>query len=549
MNGNSHSHNEPVRLKRQHEASAALIGLGKLFKAVRFYPTGHPALKSTCTDTRNLFSPLLQQGNLILTVRKTGFFFEEEALGSELPVVKDLAFSFFARLVKRLLVLPELSARDLEAFARCAIKEPREIQQAGGLQELLLKAHVTSLFVNEIDLQTVKACRERILVEQGADPAELKDNIPEPPPEQAPDQNPEEALSPELLLENLQAAQFDPAELLRQLEKERSDQGYRLLCQKLAEILPEHLHEPDLATPRKALLQLARHCADKTRNKQQRSACLETLNRLGSPELIKSFINALCDKQQHSTGRDGIIEALTVLQEKAAVALVRQLATENNSQIRKLLSEAVTRLGNYAVPALVEHLADDRWYVTRNVIVILGRIRNRKTAVHIRPYIDHRDYRVRREAVRALGRIGGPAALKGLQQLIENRDRELGPLALITLGTMQNEAAVEPLLKILRIFDPLLKQLELKKGAIKALGAIGSRQAVPDLAKVLGRRRIWKRTQYNKLRSCAAQALGNIASEDALPALETASKDGSPPVAHAAREALERISARTRHDP
>lgn len=541
MNGNSRSHNENT----QSEIIAALIGLGKLFKAVRFYPTTHPALKNTCNDTRKLFTPLLQQGNLTLTVHKTGFFLDEEPVGSELPILKDLAFAFFARMVKRLLFLPELTARDLEAFARCTVNEPGEIQRAGGLQEMLLRAHATTLFVNEIDLQKVKAYREQILIEQGADPAELDANT----PEQLLDQETEELLSPELLMETLQAAQLDPKELLRHLEKEVSDQRYRLLCEKLAEILPEHLHEPDLATPRKALLLLARHGADKNRSKIQRRACLDALNRLGRPELLKFFINALCDKHQHSAGRDGIIEALTVLQEKAATALVKRLATEDNSQVRKLLSEALVKLDNCAAPVLLECLADKHWYITRNAIAILGRIQNRKTAIHIRPYVDHRDYRVRREAVRALGSIGGPIALKELRRLVDNRDRELCPLALIALGTMQDDAAVEPLLNMLKTFDPLLKQLELKKGAIKALGAIGSPQALPGLTKILGRRRLWKRNQYNKLRSCAAQALGNIASEEAIPSLENASNDSSPPVAHAAREALEKIGARTNHEP
>ncbi len=549
MNGNRSGHNESAKLDRQDQVSAALIGIGKLFKAVRFYPPGHPALESACKETRSLLAPLLRQGNLILTIRKTGFYWQEEPVASEVPVLRDLAFYFFARLVHRLLFLPELTTRGLEAFARCAIGEPAEIQRAGGLQELLLQQHVTGLFLNEIDLQTVQARREQILIEQGLDPEELDKHPFELPPEPPSTADTENILSPEVLLENLTATQLDPAELLRQLENENSDQRYRLLCQKLVAILPENLHEPDLTTPRKALLLLARHGAEKARSNNQRRTCLGALDKLGSPELLQFFTNALCDKHQHSVGRDNIIEVLTVLQEKAAVALVNRLASEDNSQVRKLLSEALVKLGNCAVPTLVERLADNRWYITRNAVAILGRIENRKTAIHIRPYLDHRDYRVRREALRALGRIGGPVALKGLQQLIDNRDRELCPPAIVALGAMQNEAAVDPLLRLLGSFDPLLKSLDLKRGAIKALGAIGSPQAAPLLIKVLKRKRFWKRNHYNKLRSSAAQALGNIATEGSLAALEAASKDSSPLVAHVTREALEKISARTKNEP
>jgi HEAT repeat protein len=546
MNGN---HNEPAKFDHPDQVSAALLGIGKLFKAVRFYPPGHPALESTCKEAHSLLAPLLRQGNLILTIRKNGFYWQEKPVGSEIPVLKDLAFYFFARLVHRLLFLPDLTTRDLEAFARCAIGEPAEIQREGGLQELLLQQHITGLFLNEIDLQTVLARREKILIEQGIDPEDLDKNPFEPPPETPSSADTDNILSPEVLLENLTIAQLDPKELLRQLEGENSDQRYRLLCQKLVAILPGHLYEPELNTPRKALLLLARHGAEKARSNNQRRACLEALDQLGSPELLQFFINALCDKHQHSEGRNKIIEVLSVLQEKAAAVLVGRLAGEDNSQVRKLLSETLVKLGNCAVPALVERLADHRWYIARNAIAVLGRIKNRKTAIHIRPYLDHRDYRVRREAVRALSLIGGPVALKGLQILIDERDRELCPLAIVALGAMQNEAAVDPLLKLLGSFDPLLKNLDLKKRAIKALGAIGSPQAAPALIKIVKRKRFWKRNHYNKLRGSAIQALGNIATENSQAALEAASKDASPLVAHIAREALNKISARTKNEP
>ncbi|APG27643.1 hypothetical protein A7E78_07195 [Syntrophotalea acetylenivorans] len=549
MNEIRSGHNDPAEFRRQGQVAKALLGIGKLFKAVRFYPPGHPALESTCQETLNLLAPLLRQGQMVIIIRKTGFYWQEEPVGSDIPPLKDLAFFFFARLVHRLLFLPDLTMRDLEAFARCAIGEPAEIQRAGGLQELLLQQHITGLFLNEIDLQTIQARREKILVEQGIDPGKLDESPFDPPPEPPPEIDTKQILSPETLLENLSAAQLDPAQLLQELEKNNSDQRYRLLCQKLVTILPEHLHEPELSTPRKALLLLARHGAERSRSNDQRRSCLEALDKLARPEILKFFINALCDKHQHSGGRDNIIEALSVFKEKAAVALVDRLANEENSQVRKLLAEALIKLGNCAAPALVERLADNRWYIARNAVAILGRIANRKTAIHVRPYLDHRDHRVRKEAVRSLGRIGGPVALKGLQPLIDNRDRELCPLAIVALGAMQNEAAVGPLIRLLNSFDPLLKTFDLKRRTIKALGAIGSPQAVPHLVKVLRRKRLWKRNLHNKLRSSAAQALGNIATEDSLLALEIACKDPSPLVAHVAREAFDKNLARTKNEP
>ncbi len=548
MNENCSNHNEPAKFNHQDQISAALLGIGKLLKAIRFYPPKHPTLENTCEEAHNLLTPLLRQGNLILTIRKNGFYWQDKPVSDEIPVLKELAFYFFARLVHRLLFLPDLTTRDLETFARCAIGEPAEIQRAGGLQELLLQQHITGMFLNEIDLQTVQARREEILVEQGLDPELLDKNPFEIPPETSSSADTDNILLPEMLIENLTTAQLNPDELLRQLAGKNSDQHYRQLCQKLVVIIPEHLHEPELSIPRKALLLLARHGAEKTRNNNQRRTCMEAIDQLGSPELLQYFINALCDKHQHSGGRNNIIEALSVLQGKAAIGLIDRLTKEDNNQVRKLLSEALIKLGNSAVPALVERLTDNRWYISRNAIAILGKIKNPKTAIHIRPYLDHRDYRVRREAVRALSLVGGPVALKGLQALIDARDRELCPLAIFALGAMQNEAAVDPLVRLLNSFDPLLKDFDLKRKAIKALGAIGAPQAAPALIKVIKRKRFWKHNHYNKLRSSAIQALGNIVTENSLAALEAASKDSSPLVAHIASEVLDKISARIKNE-
>lgn len=536
------NHKGLVAEVRLDHAAIALLAFSKLLKAVRFYPSSHPTVKDASREALRHLSPLTGTRGLTLTVSKTGFFWQDEPVGSEFPALRELAFHFFSRLVHRLLLLPELTEHELELFARCAGKEPAELKQAGGLQELLLRHQVTGLFLNEIDLQTIESQRQRVLNQKkyiDGESAFLESNPQDLSPDRA-----EHLLSPEALLDNLAALQLSPAELLSQLEQESSDKRYRLLCRKLLSALQQSPYEPSMATHCKALLLLALHGAQQDRDSRQRRTALETLNRLSSPELVKALINALCDNQQGKSIRATLVKALKELQDKAAVALVERLAREDNFQARKLFSETLVQLGECAVAPLIERLSDNRWYVTRNALLILGRIGNPKTAIHIRPYLDHRDHRVRQETVRALGRVGGPVALKGLLQLVESRDRELCSAALTALGSMQNATAVPPLLRLLCAFDPLLKNLELKQGSIKALGAIGDPTAIPALVKILRKRRFWGREKHETLRSGAAQALGNIPAQEAINALEFAAKDASPLLAHVAKEALLKLVAR-----
>jgi HEAT repeat protein len=220
---------------------------------------------------------------------------------------------------------------------------------------------------------------------------------------------------------------------------------------------------------------------------------------------------------------------------------MKRLAEERDAHGRRNLSEALITQGAEALPLLIEALTDRRWFVIRNAIVILGRIRDPRAAAHIRPYLGYKDLRVRREVVRALARIGGVIAVKSLLQLVEDRDKELCLQAFLSLGIMKDPSAVPALVKFLQTPDFLMKLVELKKGAIRALGAIGSPEATHCLEHLLKKQRLWKRERYNSLRSCAALALGQIGHESSVAILEAATGDRSGKVVHAAKQALRMI--------
>ncbi len=521
----------------------ALINLGKLLKTVRYYPAAHPALKAASNETLRLFSPLLQDGNLIITIRKDGFFVDQEPISPDLPVLKNLAFFFFARLVHRILILPDLSAQDLCAFARAVSLEPEEIQKAGGLQEVLLQAHVSGIWSNEVDLTKINAIREQMTakgmgetsgaevegyIETHSNEAvhELAGATPSSPPDSL----------EELLVENLQLE-----ELLDQLSSEKSDIRYNLLIAKVPPKVNEQLHEGGLANVIRAISLMDQMASDSSLSMTRRRNALGTLQKLGTDDILNFLASYLCSKKQPVELRLSIGETFAALKEKAILFLINRMAEEEEAQARRYLSEALIRQGPQALPALIEALADKRWYVTRNVIIIIGKIQDTRASGHLRPYLDHKELRVRREAVRALARIGGSTAVKSLLQVAESAEEELRLQAFLALGAMKDTTAVPVLINFIQSADLMMRRTELKKAAIKALGSIGVPEAEPCLSRLLKKRRIWKKARFNGLRSCAALALGNIGGENARSALEAAAADNSIRVARAATQALNHI--------
>jgi HEAT repeat protein len=524
---------------------AALINLGKLLKTVRYYPAGHPALKTAGLEALNLFQPLLKDGNLVLTVRKEGFFCDQDPIAPDLPFLKNLAFFFFARLVRRILILPDLSAYDLSAFARSVILEPEEIQKAGGLQELLLQAHVNGIWLNEIDLAKIQAYRQQMAAQGcGGSHDDLQEEGFGDESGQEESHNPataDTAAGNGSSLENLLIDQLDLGQLIDQLAREKSDQRYRLLASRLPHRVREQSTEAGLPRVVEAILLMDRLAADHSLSVARRRDTLAVLQQLGDEDILSFLTGALCSKTLSAKQRADLTEALTVHKEKAILALMRRLVEEGDAQARRNLSEALIHQGAEALPVLIESLTDSRWFVIRNAIVILGRIRDPRAAGHIRPYLGHKDLRVRKECVRALARIGGPIAVKSLLQLVEARDKELCLQAFLSLGIMKDPSVVPALVKFLRKRDFRMKMTELKKGAIRALGAIGSPKATPFLEHLLKKHRLWQRDRYNSLRSCAAVALGQIGCESSVAVLEAATGDRSGKVVRAAKQALRMI--------
>lgn len=519
----------------------ALRGLVKLIKAVQYYPPSHPTLKAAVDECLQGFAPLFAGGeNCTCTIRKEGFFLADKAVGRQNPILAKLAPFLFARRLHTLLLMPDLSGEDLRGFARCLTFEPRELLKLGGIQEVMAKARISTIWANEVDLSKILARKDEIEAEKLAHPGN----------EEETSENPDErggagaaAAAPET-----SAEERNLARVLRELQEETNDQRFRYLLQELIPLL--HLNLNDTARPLvlDALTLLASNTGDPRLSPTRQEQSAEALAQLASEDVLDFLVTILCseadteDAAEADDDQELVLEILVALQGKLVVwRLMDHLAGESDSRVRKVLTEALLRQGAVAIPVLLEHLEDERWYVVRNAVAILGELRDQEAAAGLKPLLRHKDVRVRRETVRSLTKIGGQSAVGILLRTVEEGDQELRRQALLSLGAMKNPAAVPTLLRLVAESDPMQNRTEVKKEALKALGEIGSSQAVPVLMELLGQRKLWRRTLHDELRAAAAQALGEIGDPVALAALETATDDRSSAVVRAAALALKQF--------
>lgn len=517
----------------RNNLESALKGLVKLIKAVRYYPPAHPSLGAAVEEARLGFAPLLDAEPFSFLVRREGFALGETPVGADNPILRKLAPFLFSRRIQRLTVLPDLSGQDLKTFSRCLTLEPAEIQRLGGIQEVLQKALVSTLWANEVDLAKILARKEELDARKKARAGKesSEELFPGAQP-QGTGKGAETAAAQE---------ERDLRRVLQELERVESDQRYRLLLQELIPLVHLTLTETGRPLVLQALARLCRDSGDQRLSPNRRESAREALDQLSSNDVLDFLVAFLCTREIRKETRESILRLLVFLREKVVRRLMDHLAEESDAQARRFLTEALVRLGPQATAILPGYLADERWYVVRNAVAILGELRARDTAVHLIPLLHHPDVRVRRETIRTLTRIGGTEAVEILLRTVEEGDPELRPQALLSLGAMKDPAAVPTLLKLVGRPDPLVKIPEVKKEAIKALGEIGAPAAVPVLISTLKRRPLWGRARFNEVRAAAAGALGSIGGAEAATALEAATDDRAAPVARAAAQALKQL--------
>jgi len=512
--------NEAELKTRQLEE--ALKGLIKLVKADRFYPPAHPALEAAAKEVQSAFASLLgKNDHLSLGIRKEGFSLGEKTVDPGNPILQKLALAFFARRIHRLLVLPDLTRKDLKKFAKCLGLSPSDIQGRGGIQEILSRARVSTIWVNEIDLEEVLARKDEIEAGKNTEPGQDEEEE-EPAPVVAVDTR------------NLE-------ELLDRLQGEKADGRYVQLIKELVPLVPSNMAEAGSLQVFRAYTLLCMNASNRRLSETRRKHSLHALSQLTTEETLDYLATALCNKELAKDLRETILRILAFLKGKTIRYLMDRLAAERDAPTRRILTEALVRQRSAAVPVLVEYLSDERWYVVRNAVGILGDIRDQETVGHLTPLLEHPDLRVRRETIRALTRIGGAEAVGILLRTLEGRDQDLRRQALLSLGAIKDPAAVPALINLVNRPDSGLKYAEVTREAIKALGEIGSEEAVPALMSVLRKRKFWRRSQYDEMRTAAALALGEIGSLEPVPALETAADDRSETVARAAVQALKQL--------
>jgi HEAT repeat protein len=211
-------------------------------------------------------------------------------------------------------------------------------------------------------------------------------------------------------------------------------------------------------------------------------------------EGIEEFLANLADAQtlaalvaaSRQPGGPPFVQVQTLilaLGASAARGLLEALAAEQDRGRRLRLIELAASLGPAIVPETRRLLADPRWYVVRNMVLLLRRVQDRSAMSEILRCADHGDLRVRLEAIRALFAFDTKVPRDLLARTINHPDPRLAEAAVLLSGQHHITQATDLLVEILLRWDFFGRHRSMRLKALRALADLGDPAVLPRLGR------------------------------------------------------------------
>ncbi len=268
----------------------------------------------------------------------------------------------------------------------------------------------------------------------------------------------------------------------------------------------------------------------------------QVVDQAGEEESISRISQVLNEKELIDLS--SVKEYLFSLNWNSISPIIHMLRELKGFPARRMVCEVLTEKGKDHPELLEEGLFDQRWYVVRNMVSVLGVIGSEKGVKFLKQIIHHPDLRVRREVVTSLFKIPGSEAGVLLFSFLEDEDKRIRILASRGLAQRKEKEALPALVTILKNDQFRDKSPEEKKSMLESFATVAEGEAITFLVKMVNKRSWLKRDKHNETRIFAIGALSLIDAPEAKEALHQLSKKRNKAIRQACQHALNRINYR-----
>ncbi|MDA8173468.1 MAG: HEAT repeat domain-containing protein [Nitrospiraceae bacterium] len=246
---------------------------------------------------------------------------------------------------------------------------------------------------------------------------------------------------------------------------------------------------------------------------EKRELLARLIDKLTGIEDIRWFMSASRDAGERQ-------EYLAWVAGQSTGNLVLFLGDVEDRKARHMICGLLAAEAARDIAPFVRFLTDERWFLVRNIIMLLGQSKNPAAVKPIEGMLAHSEARVRKECMKALDMIGAPEAKGPLMKLLEDRDSAIRTGALKALKKYGGEDLLSYVTSAVQADGFTKRTFSEKREFLEVLGSLGKEQAFPLLRGFFRKRGFFKKDQIIELRAAAAYGLAFVQDEEAFKMLK-----------------------------
>lgn len=303
------------------------------------------------------------------------------------------------------------------------------------------------------------------------------------------------------------------------------------LREKLIGSMQFHLDAADYPS----LIKLCRTCfADKT---EEEIKLLADLIPDSFTEQVLGDASRL-GKEQHPL----ITEVIELIGSPFARPLIEFTATESDRTVRFFYLSNLKKLGEQVVDHAVLFLKDERWFVQRNMLILLGELGAADKLSKISPLLNHDHQKVRQEALKTCLLLHDEESIKKLIKTLSSNNRQEILHAITMSKLVDNPKLSAELLKMLQSKELFRFDLDIKKALVQTLAEHKNSKALATFSEMLKTSRLFQGGDYRKLKIEIIKALGKYPAKQVSSLLQQQINSGTEEAASQARQILKKLS-------
>jgi HEAT repeat protein len=529
---------------REQRAATLEKVLAELVKSMRssfMYPPGHPSLKRSYENAYQYFRNFLNNtGEFSFTSAKEGIDYEEGPLTRENDALKRLSQDLIQKNIFRLTFKSSMTPGEFESFVSLIAMDSRKFRAMGGVAALFPQHEIKTIAVKEMEYDS-------LLKDGAAGDREAEKESLDAPPEADTRGTPADTDSTGLqsVVEQKEEEDVILKEInhyLSMLAAEVDPERFKKILLSLIRLCEGLGKEQKMDYVLAILTGLTRETIVSGRRPEAfAKMCVSAIRKCPAAPVIPLVLDHYVSRDDKT--RDLLHRLLRIIGEESIDPALTRLIESGDAQARRNLINLLVGFGEAARPKLEIYLFDDRWYVVRNMAVILGEIRSEKSLNSLSRAVGNEDFRVQREVIKALTRIGGPKVTSFLLRLLPTAPEQLSLIIINSLGVLGDSLATGQLAEIALKKDIFHRNYELRKEAINALAKLKDREAVEALGRILNKKEFLGGMRYEDLQIGAARALGRIGGDLSIDILRRAASGRNRNVKRAATASLAALGA------